>query len=96
MWATVASEAVVTGYQMWAVRKQVHFTEMFRNTFKYLIAGVVMFIPVYLMNIKLHTSVLTLGLEVIVGIIIYIVMILILKPTSLAFILKMLKQNKSH
>ena len=91
MWATVASEAVVTGYQMWAVRKQVHFTEMFRNTFKYLIAGVVMFIPVYLMNIKLHTSVITLGIEVIVGIIIYIVMILILKPTSLNAIVKLIK-----
>lgn len=93
MWATVASEAVVTGYQMWAVRKQVHFTEMFRNTFKYLIAGVVMFIPVYLMNIKLHTSVITLGLEVIVGIVIYVVMILLLKPTSLKMVFQMLKRE---
>lgn len=94
MWATVASEVVVTSYQLWAVRKQVHFTEMFRNTFKYLIAGVVMFIPVYLMNIKLHTSVLTLGLEVIVGIIIYVAMILILKPTSLKMVFQMLQYKK--
>lgn len=96
MWATVASEAVVTGYQMWAVRKQVHFTKMLQNTFKYLIAGFVMFIPVYLMNIKLRPSIGTLGLEVVVGIIIYTGMILILKPTSLTFILKLVKQNKSH
>lgn len=93
MWATVASEAVVTGYQMWAVRKQIRFTEMFQNTFKYLIAGVVMFIPVYLMNVKLHVNVITLGLEVIVGIVIYIVMILILKPTSLAMVFGLLKRK---
>lgn len=95
MWATVASEAVVTGYQMWSVRKEIRFAEMFKNTFKYLVAGVVMFIPVYLMNIKLHTSVLTLGLEVVIGIIIYIAMILILKPTSLQTVFQMIKR-KSH
>lgn len=94
MWATVASEAVVTGYQMWAVRKQVHFTEMFRNMFKYLIAGVVMFIPVYVMNIRLHTNVVTLVLEVILGMAIYIVMILVLKPTSLNLILKTLRKDR--
>ena len=55
-----------------------------------------MFIPVYLMNIKLRPSIGTLGLEVVVGIIIYTGMILILKPTSLTFILKLVKQNKSH
>lgn len=93
MWATVASEAVVTGYQLWAVRKQVHFNEMFRNILKYLAAGIVMFIPVYLMNIKLHTSIITLALEVITGVIIYIVTILILRPTSLSFIFKMLKRK---
>lgn len=93
MWATVASEAVVTGYQLWAVRKQVHFNEMFRNILKYLAAGIVMFIPVYLMNIKLHTSIITLALEVITGVIIYMVTILILRPTSLSFIFKMLKRK---
>ena len=93
MWATVASEAVVTGYQLWAVRKQVHFNEMFRNILKYLVAGIAMFIPVYLMNIKLHTSIITLALEVVIGIIIYVGMILILKPTCLSFIFKMLKKK---
>ena len=52
-----------------------------------------MFIPVYLMNIKLRSSIGTLGLEVVVGIIIYTGMILILKPTSLTVILKLVKQN---
>lgn len=93
MWSTVASELVVTLYQMWAVRKQVQLAKMFTNTFKYLIAGIVMFVPVYLMNIKLHTSILTLGLEVLVGVIIYVVMILILKPTSLDFLLSTLKRK---
>ena len=95
MWATVASETVVTGYQMGSVRKEIRFAEMFKNTFKYLVAGVVMFIPVYLMNIKLHTSVITLGLEVVIGIIIYIAMILLLKPTSLQTVFQMIKR-KSH
>lgn len=93
MWATVASEAVVTGYQLWVVRKEVEFAVMFQNVYKYLIAGVAMFIPVYIMNIKLHTSIVTLAIEVIVGMVIYAVMILILKPTSLNMILGMFKRK---
>ena len=93
MWATVASEAVVTGYQLWVVRKEVEFPEMFRNFFKYMIAGLAMFIPVYLMNIKLHTSILTLGLEVIVGVAIFIIMIFVLRPTSLETIMGLIKRK---
>lgn len=91
MWATVLSETVVTGYQLFCVRKIFKWKKLFENLPKYLIAGIFMFIPVFWMNTHLHTSILTLGLEVFIGVIIYVGMILILKPTSLQFILKKIK-----
>lgn len=93
MWATVLSEFVVTGFQIWCVRKELELSRLFQNTFKYIIAGVTMFVPVFLMNIKLPTNILTLGLEVIVGVAIYVVMLFVLKPTSLQFILDALKKK---
>ena len=87
MWATVLSEVVVTGYQVWCVRKEMELSKLFQNTFKYIIAGIVMFIPVFIMNIKLPTNIVALGIEVLVGVIIYGIMLLLLKPTSLNLIL---------
>lgn len=83
MYATVLSELLVTGYQLWYVRNLISLKKCFKNIPKYLTAGVVMFIPVYLLSSNLKTSIVTLTLEVIVGIIVYIVMIYILRPTSL-------------
>lgn len=93
MWATVLSEAVVTGYQLWCTRDMFEFKKLFHNVPKYLIAGALMFVCVFIMNIKLHTNVLTLALQVVVGVLVYIVMILILRPTSLHFIMDKVKKR---
>lgn len=81
MVATVLSEAVVTIYQLWVIRKDVELKQMFLNVPKYMIAGIVMFIPVFWININVHTSILTIFADVALGIVIYIVMTLLLKPT---------------
>ncbi|KRL87470.1 flippase [Ligilactobacillus apodemi] len=98
MYATVLSELVVTGYQLWYVRKLVSMKKLFTNVYKYLFAGIVMFIPVFLIDNAVKTSVISLALEVILGIVIYVVMILILRPTSLLQVKEMiggrLKGNK--
>lgn len=81
--ATVISEACVTGYQLWTIRNKIEFKKLFFNVPKYLIAGFVMFLPVFKLNTTVHTSIFSIFGEVILGIVIYFVMILILRPTIL-------------
>ena len=79
MWSTVISEISVTLYQLWAVRGLLNYKQLFSSSWKYLLSGIVMFIPVFWMNQYLKDSWPMMGLEVIVGVIIYGVMVLILR-----------------
>lgn len=79
MWSTVLSETGVTIYQLLAVRRLLSYKVLFNSSWKYLLSGVVMFIPVFWMNTHLKDSWLIMGLEILVGIVIYIVMVLILR-----------------
>ena len=79
MWSTVFSEISVTLYQMWAVRHMLNFKELFADSWKYFVAGLGMFIPVFWMNTHLKNSWLMMGLEVLVGIIIYGICLFILR-----------------
>ncbi|WP_279034421.1 flippase [Lactobacillus intestinalis] len=79
MWSTVISEISVTLYQLWAVKGLLNYKQLFSSSWKYLLAGIVMFIPVFWMNQYLKDSWPMMGLEVVVGVIIYGVMVLILK-----------------
>ena len=83
MISTVLSEAMVTGYQFWTIRNDIEYKRLFTNTWKYLLGGIVMFIPVSWLDRNLHTSILSILVEIILGIVIYILMILILQPTIL-------------
>ena len=81
MWSSVLSEISVTLYQMWAVRHLLNFKELFADSRKYFIAGLVMFVPVFWMNAHLKNSWLMMGIEVIVGVIVYIVIVALLKAS---------------
>ena len=83
MWSTVLSEISVTAYQMWAVRHMLNFKELFADSWKYLAAGLVMFIPVFWMNTHLKGSWVMMGLEVLVGIVIYAGVLFILRAKIL-------------
>lgn len=79
MWSTVISEISVMLYQLWAIRSLLNYKQLFSNSWKYLISSFSMFIVVFWMNQHLKDSWLMIGLEVVVGVIIYGVLILILK-----------------
>ncbi|GET15268.1 hypothetical protein SN4111_15300 [Ligilactobacillus agilis] len=83
MVSTVLSEVVVTGYQFWTIRNEIEFARMFTNLWKYILGGIVMFIPIFWLDITLHTSVISIAFEVVLGIFIYLLMMTILKPTIL-------------
>ena len=81
MCSTVISEVSVTLYQLWAVRGLLNYKKLFSNSWKYLISGIIMFILVFWMNQNLKDTWLMMGVEVIVGIIIYGIMIVLLKAS---------------
>lgn len=92
MVATVLSELAVTLYQLWVVRHEVSFNQLFKNVGKYLIAGSLMFIIVFTMNMRLTFNWKLLLLEIMVGIVVYIVLLFVLRPT----ILRLLAQFKQR
>ena len=94
MVSTVLSEAMVTGYQLWTIRKDIEYKRLFTNTWKYLLGGIVMFIPVSWLDRNLRTSVLSIGVEIVLGTVIYLLMTLVLKPTILKQAVTFLRKAK--
>lgn len=83
MWATVLSELSVTAVMLWQMRDEFSIWELFADCPKSLIAGVVMFIGVHLLDGRLNTSWLSVGLEILLGVVIYTCLIWLLKPQIL-------------
>jgi len=82
--ATVISEFTVATYQLYAIRKQVNYKEMFRDLSKYLVSSMAMFFVVKGMDIVLPISWMMLALEIIMGIFVYVLMLLIFKVSLIA------------
>lgn len=79
IWSTVISEIAVTVYQLWVVRHLLNFKYLFHGTWKYFISGLIMFMIVFWMNRNLSYTWLMIGVEIIVGTIVYTVLVILLK-----------------
>lgn len=93
MWSTVISEIAVTLYQIWAVRDLLNFKELFLDSWKYCVAGILMFIPVFWMNLHLPQSWVRLSIEVLIGVLIYGVVIWILRASILDEARRLIKKK---
>ncbi|WP_270351237.1 polysaccharide biosynthesis C-terminal domain-containing protein [Ligilactobacillus ruminis] len=88
VFATICSETVVTAYQLWHVRNDLDLRRMFINVPKYAIAGTMMFLVVNRFCMALDfkstsVNILAMAGEIALGIVIYSVLLLILRPTIL-------------
>lgn len=83
MWSTVLSEISVTAYQLFVVRKSLNIRKMFAGSWKYLLSGIVMFVPVFWLNTHMKASWLWMLVEVAAGIVIYVGMVLLLRAPVL-------------
>lgn len=93
MIVTVLSEGIVTIYQLVAIRKEISLRRLFENTNKYFLASLIMFLPVFCMNLLLPSTIYSFIIEGITGILIYLCMILLLKPSSITFVKQFLKMK---
>ena len=91
--ATVISELAVTCYQLFAVRKQISFKKLFSDWYKYVIAGLIMFGVVLMINIELPITWSMLIIEILIGIIIYVSCIFIIKANVFSLIKNMVNNN---
>lgn len=93
--ATVISEITVTGYQMYAIRNQINMKKLFVSYWKYLLAGFLMFVIVFRLGSVLKDSWLMILIEIITGMISYLVFILLLRPNLIKVtLLKLKNRNK--
>ncbi|MBD7895792.1 polysaccharide biosynthesis C-terminal domain-containing protein [Limosilactobacillus sp. Sa3CUN2] len=86
------SELAVFVYQLLIVRNSFNLGKIFYNFKKYFISGLLMFVIVFYINSILDMSFLSLSIEVLVGILCYILAILCLKPIILIMVTKYLKR----
>ncbi|WDC91590.1 flippase [Latilactobacillus curvatus] len=86
MISTVISEFSVTLYQFYVIRKELDLLQMMQDTWKYLLSGLMMFITVLTMNLRLPFSMLQLVIQVVIGMVAYIFILWLTKPNILNYI----------
>lgn len=92
--ATVASEITSTGLQLYFIRRQINIIRLFNGFWKYLLAGLVMFLVVSVLNSKLNMTFIILVMEALTGFLVYMVICWILKVPFMKVIVEFLKDNK--
>ena len=77
--ATVVAEFGVTAIQCWFVRKELPLKKVFLQGVKYCVLGAIMGSIVYYVGKVLGTSIAVLGIQIILGIVIYLIELFIVK-----------------
>lgn len=90
--STVLSELTVTSYQLYAIREQINYKELFENVPKLLLAGIFMYIIVKAVDLKTADTWPMLLMEVGIGIIVYLVALLIMRLLPISDIKKMFEK----
>ena len=92
--STVCAEFIILFVQLFFLRKDITLLSVISSGWKYFAAGIVMFIPCYIVGIKLESSILNTLIIVAIGIFVYGIMLLILKDEFIYSILGKLKRKK--
>lgn len=91
--ATVLSEISVTVYQLYVIRMQIQYKKLFTDTGKYIIAGIIMFWIVILIDGKLQSTWTMLGIEVVIGIMLYLSLLVLFKAKIIHDAINIFKKN---
>lgn len=93
--ASVFGESLITAVQFWYLRKDIDVLGVFKISKNYLISGIIMFVPIYFISLKLNPSLVNTSLIILIGIVFYIISLLLLKDKFLLQIFrKITARNK--
>lgn len=81
--ATLCAELIVTTIMFFYARKDISFLTIFKNSWKYILSGIIMFIIVFISQIFLESSILNSFFLVFLGIFIYFLMLIFLKDETI-------------
>lgn len=94
--ASVLAETIILIYELYVTRKEFNWLMIFNGVFKYLIAGIIMFIIIYNVELHLGVSLLNTFIVFIIGVITYFIMLLLLRDSyildNLNILLKKVKR----
>ena len=93
---TIIAELTVTLTQLIYVRKKLSIKTIITNSYQFLLSSIIMFIFIFLISIVIKNNLLSLGIQVLVGIIVYFSMLLILKNSFINEYLGILKRKFGH
>ena len=85
--ASIVAETIITISQFYMVRKDVSFVKVFRESFKYIIATIIMFIAVSLISVRLEPTIVSSLVTAVIGVLIYVVILAICRDELLFEIL---------
>lgn len=94
MVVTVISETVVTGFQLWVICHDLKITLLFKGCYKYLFAGILMFIVVFSLDHYFVPSYPHIVLEVLIGAIVYFAVNFALRSPAFKLTLTFLKNHR--
>ncbi len=91
MVASVLAETLILIVQLIYIRKEIPLNIVYKNSMKYIISGLVMFVVVFLIGQPMKATIVTTIVQVITGVIVYVIMLIILKDKFLYETLNKLK-----
>lgn len=77
--ATVIAETTVTGVQLYFVRSTISRRQLFKSIWKYLVSGFGMYLVVHWLSEIMIINIFTLFLQIVVGMLIYVIGVVLLK-----------------
>ncbi len=77
--SSVMAEFLILFIQLNDIKKEVDIHIVYQGCLKYILFGLIMFVPIYVIGIKLSSTIITTFLQVICGTIIYIILLFISK-----------------
>ena len=92
--ATDISELTVTAVQLYYIKNTISRRKLFGNVWKYIFSGAIMFIVVYRLALIINMTVVNLVVEVIVGIIVYLLGIILLKAPIVNQAIKLIQNRR--
>ena len=94
--ATIIAETCVTCSMLIFLRKYIRITKIFKSCYKYIIAGILMFIPCYILSLFLTSSIVNTFIIIGIGIIIYLFALILLRDNLFILLLRKILMKKKR